>query len=51
MPFLELNLYKFLRSKERGIKEVRFVGLRKEIKERPMKGSNKVEVRKDISGK
>ena len=51
MPFLELNLYKFLRSKERGIKEVRFVDLRNEIKERPIKESDKAEVRKDRSGK
>ena len=50
MPFLELNLNE-VGSKERGIKEVRFVGLRKDIKERPMKESNKAEVRKDISGK
>ena len=38
-------------SKERAIKEVRFADLKNEIKERPMKERDKVEVRKDISGK
>jgi len=50
MPFLELNLNE-VESKERGIKEVRFVDLRNEIKARPMKERDKAEVRKDRSGK
>ena len=47
MPFLELNLNK-VGSKERAIKEVRFADSKNEIKERPMKERDKVEVRKKI---
>ena len=47
MPFLELNLNK-VGSKERKEREVRFIDLRKEIKERPMKERDEAEVRKEM---